>query len=76
MDLRLQLERLIKEYQFCPVKLTYKAGELPRELKYCFVSIVKEGLSNIARHSDATQAEVTVVEHLSLIHILSKGVKF
>nr|WP_269141958.1 histidine kinase [Lientehia hominis] len=70
MDLRLQLERLIGEYQFCPVKLTYKAGELPRELKYCFVSIVKEGLSNIARHSEATQAEVTVVEHPALYQLI------
>ena len=63
VDLRVQLETMINGFKFCPVKLRYDAGELPGALKYCFASIVREALSNIARHSHATEAYITVTEH-------------
>ena len=36
---------------------------LPRDVKYSLISIVKEALVNIARHSNATQASLTLIEH-------------
>ena len=36
---------------------------LPSDIKYSLISIVKEALVNIARHSNATQASLTIIEH-------------
>ena len=37
--------------------------ELPREVKYSFISIAKEALVNISRHSNGDHASITAVEH-------------
>lgn len=70
IDLRVQLLALTEAFEFCPVKLRYDAGDLPKELKYCFIAVTREALSNIARHSNATQAEVTVLEHPALVQLM------
>lgn len=62
-DLGMELRSLAREFTFCPVKLSYDGGSPPREVRLCILGIVKEALSNIARHSDADRAAVTVVEH-------------
>lgn len=63
VDLKMQLETMIDGFRFCPVKLRYNAGELPAEFKTCFAAIVREALSNIAKHSSATEAAVILTEH-------------
>lgn len=61
---------LASEFQFCPVTLDYDMGyEVPKEIKYCFISIIKEGLSNISRHSSATEAHITLREHPALYQL-------
>ena len=70
VDLKLQLKKLTEEFQFCPVTFHYKAEVLPAEISYCMIAIVKEGLSNIARHSNADQAEVSVVEHPAVCQLV------
>lgn len=70
VDLPMQLKGLIREFGFCPVELTCELeGDLPGDLKYSFLAIVKEGLSNIARHSDATKARVALIEHPALYRL-------
>lgn len=70
VNLRESVEGLISEFQFCPVSLDYDMGlEIPREVKYCFISIVKEALSNMARHSNATSAYVVMREHPTLYQL-------
>ena len=70
VNLRESIEGLISEFQFCPVSLDYDMGlEIPREVKYCFISIVKEALSNMARHSNATSAYVVMREHPALYQL-------
>ena len=55
LNLKEAAESLTSDFTFCPVTLHYDMGfEVPREIKYCFISIVKEALSNVARHSNAT----------------------
>lgn len=39
------------------------AKELPRDLKYAFISIVKEAVNNIHKHSDADCCNIIVREH-------------
>lgn len=70
VNLRESVEGLISEFQFCPVSLDYDMGlEIPREVKYCFISIVKEALSNMARHSNATSAYIVMREHPALYQL-------
>ncbi|MDO4322407.1 MAG: histidine kinase [Lachnospiraceae bacterium] len=64
VDLQESLQALIRDFTFCPVTLQYDiSSELPRETKYSLISITKEALVNIARHSNATKASITAVEH-------------
>ena len=70
VNLRESVEGLVSEFQFCPVSLDYDMGlEIPREIKYCFISIVKEALSNMARHSNATGAHIVMREHPALYQL-------
>ena len=60
LNLKEAAESLTSDFTFCPVTLNYDMGfEVPREIKYCFISIVKEALSNVARHSNATLVQIT-----------------
>ncbi len=72
IDLKVQLSALLEEFNFCPVKLIYESGEIPVKLKYCMIAIVKEALSNIAKHSNATEAFVMVLEHPALYQLVIK----
>lgn len=66
-DLYMQIRALVEDFSFCPVRLDYRLENEPaREITYCFVAVAKEGLHNIMRHSDATQATLTLLEHPSL----------
>ena len=44
--------------------------ELPREVKYSFISITKEALSNIIKHSNATHVTIIMREHPALYQLL------
>lgn len=44
-------------------------GRIPREVKYSFISITKEALSNTMRHSDATHVSVLIREHPALYQL-------
>nr|WP_294490772.1 histidine kinase [uncultured Mediterraneibacter sp.] len=64
------IRSLIQDFTFCPVSYCYDAGrQIPREVKYSFISITKEALSNIMRHSNAGKAAVTVREHPALYQL-------
>ena len=61
---------LIDDFTFCPVTYCYDAGRvIPRDVKYSFISITKEALSNIMRHSNASKASVTIREHPALYQL-------
>lgn len=64
VDLKEALQTLIREFSYCPVHLQYSMSpEVPREVKYSFISIAREALVNIARHSNATSADIIALEH-------------
>lgn len=68
-DLKQQITRLIEDFTFCPVNLIYDSGKMPKEINYAVIAIIKEALSNIARHSNATKAVISILEHPSLYQI-------
>lgn len=71
IDLYTQVYSLIREFQFCPVTLDYDIeGEMENALKYCFIAIIKEAMSNTARHSNATQMEIILREHPVLYQLI------
>ncbi len=71
LDLQVELQTLIKNFEFCPVKFDYDVeSPLDKEVKYCFIAVVKEAFSNIIRHSRATEVAVTVREHPGLIQLV------
>lgn len=70
VDLRMVLTRLTQEFTFCPVHLNYDAQIGSKELKYCVIAIVREALSNISKHSNATQASLSVMEHPGFYQII------
>ena len=52
IDLEDAIKGLVKDFTFCPVNLTYDMSrQIPREVKYSLISITKEELSNVMRHS-------------------------
>lgn len=71
LDLQVELQTLIKNFEFCPVKFDYDVEmALDKEVKYCFVAVVKEAFSNIIRHSNATEVALIVREHPGLIQLV------
>ena len=55
------------------IHFTYDMGNfVPAPVKYCFISITKEALSNIVRHSNGTDITITLREHPSLYQLIIK----
>lgn len=71
VNLQESLEKLIHNFQFCSIDFNYDMGyEIPRSIKYCFIAITKEALSNISRHSNASSVHVTAREHPGFYQLL------
>lgn len=64
------IKGLVKDFSFCPVTLTYDMSrQVPREVKYNLISITKEGLSNVMRHSNADSVNILLREHPALYQL-------
>lgn len=64
VSLKDSLQSLVDEFTFCPARLEYDMSpELPSELRYSFIAIVKEALVNTAKHSNATSVTISAYEH-------------
>jgi len=73
IDLDLQIRELIKKFTFCEVDYDYNMYSNPdKKLKYTFISIVKEALSNVMRHSNATKVTIALIEHPALYQLIIK----
>lgn len=70
LNLESSVRQLIHDFQFCPVSLSYDMGyEPPTSVRYTFLSITKEALANIIRHSNATNVKITMREHPCLYQL-------
>ena len=64
------IKGLVKDFTFCPVNLTYDMSrQIPRDVKYSLISITKEGLSNVMRHSNADSVDILLREHPALYQL-------
>lgn len=73
IDLNLQIQEIIDQFGFCEIKYDYFiTGNPNKKIKYAFITIVKEALANVAKHSDATLVTVTLREHPALYQLIIK----
>ncbi|MBP5159647.1 MAG: sensor histidine kinase, partial [Lachnospiraceae bacterium] len=71
IDLEANIRLLMRDFTFCEVRLDYTgAAGMSREDKYCMLAVVKEALSNIAKHSNASFARITVRSHESMHQLM------
>jgi signal transduction histidine kinase len=64
LDLENEMTNLAAGFKFCPVSLDYDITANPgKEIRYAFISIVKESLANIIKHSNAGDVRITLREH-------------
>lgn len=76
IDLCGNLEGLLKEFLFCEATLHYTIKSTPSlKLKYCFIAIIKECLSNVAKHSNGNKVTITLTEDESqyFLSVLDNG---
>jgi signal transduction histidine kinase len=60
----MQLDRLVKDFTFCPISYDYDIkNPPPLPLKHSLIAITKESLANIIRHSNATKVTLLLREH-------------
>lgn len=71
VNLRETAENLVADFHYCPVSLEYDIDNPPPpQIRYCFIAILKEGLSNISAHSQADTAWVTIREHPAMYQLI------
>lgn len=71
IDLNSQIENIVKQFTFCEISYDYHINSSPgKKLKHAFISIVKEALSNIIKHSNATHASVKLAEHPAFYQLI------
>lgn len=64
IDLEQELSKLSAEFKHCPIDLRYHIqSTVPHEVKLALLAITKEALTNIAKHSDASQCILSFQEH-------------
>lgn len=64
IDLYAAIDSLVKEFSFCSISLDYNIQTTPPlNLKYFFITTIKEALANIMKHSNATNVSIVLTEH-------------
>lgn len=70
LDLETSMKHLLSGYTNYRISFDYDiAPELPPPVTYCFLSITKEALSNIAKHSNADAVHISMKEYTSLYRL-------
>ncbi len=71
LDLEYMVRDIIKEYETLDIQLDYDMGKyLSKEIKYCFIAIVKEALTNTVKHSDGNKVTIVMREHPAIYQVL------
>ena len=71
VNLKEVLEGLVDTFDFCSITMNYDMhNNIPNDTKYSFISITKEALSNIMKHSNATEVHILAREHPSMYQLV------
>lgn len=78
LDLKSRIEDLCDEISNMDIKLTYKMeDDLPYDLKFDILSVVKEAITNCVKHSNATELRINLLSQAKFhsIVIMDNGSK-
>jgi signal transduction histidine kinase len=71
LDLHTELKKLCDDFNFCGITFNCDMeGSPDKKIKYALLSVVREALSNVIRHSDATHVAVSLQEHRSFYRLI------
>lgn len=71
IDLEAEVNLLVKGFKFCDISLEYIVENAPdKNTKFCFICTIKEALSNIIKHSDATNVFIKIKEHPAFYQLI------
>lgn len=71
IDLFTETKALTDNFDFCEISLDYDInGNPPSKTKYALLYIIKEALSNVIKHSEASAVTVTMKEHPALYQLV------
>ncbi|NLZ49129.1 MAG: sensor histidine kinase [Clostridiales bacterium] len=71
IDLYSEIQKLVDNFTFCSIKFNYDLESQPeKNIKYCFIAVIKEALSNIIKHSNATEVSILLREHPALFQLV------
>jgi signal transduction histidine kinase len=71
VDLFTDVKIITASFDFCEIVLDYDIDENPdRNIKNAMLYIIKEALSNVMKHSDATSVKLTLKEHPALYQLV------
>lgn len=63
VDLNIKLKELVDGFQFCDISYKYEIDrDFSIKAKYTIIFIVKEALTNIIKHSNATHVEISITQ--------------
>ena len=73
IDLYTEAKTLVDNFHFCEISMEYDMGGNPdKKIKYTLLAVLKETLSNIIRHSNATGVLITLREHPAFYQMIIK----
>mgnify|MGYP000395730223 FL=1 len=70
VNLQETIKGIITDIKIENVEFEYDMSEIiPNNIKYCFAAIIKEALSNVIKHSNATAVKIVLREHPALYQL-------
>ncbi len=71
VDLQAAIREIIDPVENVSINLDYDMNiHVPKNIKYCFISITKEAVNNMLKHSNATQMTISMQEHPAFYQLL------
>jgi signal transduction histidine kinase len=71
LEVDTEIQKIINQFPFCKIQLEYEVQTvLDKKIKYCFIAVAKEAMSNIMRHSNATLANIIIREHPAFFQMI------
>lgn len=71
LDLQAAIREITEAVDSLEIHLEYGMGlHIPKNIKYCFISITKEAVNNTLKHSNATRMDIVLQEHPAFYQLL------
>ncbi len=73
IDLDNTISNILKEMDNYDIDYEYDiTNDIPRNIKYCIISVIKEATANIVKHSNANKVNIVLREHTAFYQMLIK----